>query len=163
MNSSKFGVLLILTFFAIGCASTSNIEINKSDGLDKNLSITEVEAVNTTGETFEGIDVEVEMRLAVMEAVRLAELNDRSGTAHKLKVDIVQYEKGNAAARWLMPGLGKTILSVEATLLDEADKPVASSQATKSVGAGGAFTIGAWKAVFEGVAKSLVKDIKDSI
>ena len=152
-----------MILLVIGCATNSNIQINSSGGLDPNLSIDRIEAVNSTGKDFEGINVEIEMRMATIEAVRNAGLKDRAGTSHHLRVDIVQYEKGNAAARWLMPGLGKTILSVEATLFDSQEKPVASSQATRSVGAGGAFTIGAWKAVFDDVATTLVSDIKEAI
>ena len=73
------------------------------------------------------------------------------------------YSKGNAVARWMLPGAGKTILSVEARLKNDVGAIVAESQATESIGAGGLYTIGAWKRVFDKVANSLVTDIANLI
>jgi len=59
----------------------------------------------------------------------------------------------------MIPGAGKTVLSVEARMTDSYGGTVAKSQATESIGAGGLYTIGAWKRVFIKVAQSLVSDI----
>ena len=87
-------------------------------------------------------------------------LSSEERVDHSLEVNIIQYTKGNAVARWLLPGAGKTILSVEARLVSKTGTTVAESQATESIGAGGLYTVGAWKRVFDTVAKSLIKDIK---
>ena len=118
----------------------------------------EVTAKNATGEIF---DINIETML--VEAA-MAELNERELFSGKendlvLAISIVQYKKGDAFKRWLMPGMGKTVLSVEANLSNEAGKTLAQSQATKSVGAGGGYTIGAWKRVFEDVSEALIADL----
>ena len=58
-----------------------------------------------------------------------------------------------------MPGLGKTILSVEGSVKDSTGNVIASTRATESIGAGGGYTIGAWKYIFENVAEKLVDDL----
>jgi hypothetical protein len=58
-----------------------------------------------------------------------------------------------------MPGMGKTILSVEGVVKDSRDIVLVTTQATESIGAGGGFTAGAWKYIFGNVAEKLVNDL----
>ncbi len=159
MNTMRlFTVLSLVTFFLAGCATTSSIDVIDSSAIDSDFSIGKVTAKNATGEIF---DINIETML--VEAA-MAELNERELFSGKendlvLAISIVQYKKGDAFKRWLMPGMGKTVLSVEASLSNEAGKTLAQSQATKSVGAGGGYTIGAWKRVFEDVSEALIADL----
>ena len=161
MNAKLSLSFLLVTTFLVGCASSSDIKMN-SDVLIENLSIDTVVASNNTGSDFDGTDVVALMEAAVKTEI-LKEgllLVSPERANHSLEVNIIQYTKGNAVARWLMPGAGKTILSVEARLVSETGTTVAESQATESIGGGGLYTVGAWKKVFDKVATSLVKDIK---
>ena len=164
-QGSKTMNLFTRQFFAVaavvilsGCASTSNLELNPNTKLS-NFVIANIEVVNETGESFEGIVVEEVLSQEIKGQLSALGLDSGSGAPATMKVNIIQYEKGNAVARWIMPGLGKTILSVEGEILGADGSLIASSQATETVGAGGLYTIGAWKQVFEKVARSLATDL----
>jgi len=160
MNNRSITAALSMVFvlFLSGCASTSNIEMSPGMSLS-DISITNIAVTNQTGKTFEGIIVEDALTRALEKQLTLKNLKGDGGEPAALIVNIIQYEKGNAFARWMMPGLGTTILSIEGTITNQAGLQIASSQATETVGAGGAFTIGAWQRVFDNVAKALVDDI----
>lgn len=155
MLKGTLGLLVVLVISA--CASTSNIEVRDGASVE-NLSISSVNVSNETGETFEDINVEQMMIEAVEKEIQSTGIGADSD-AFSLNISIIQYKKGSAAARWLMPGLGKTILSVEAQLIDSDGNVAASLQATETVGAGGFYTVGAWKRVFDRIAESLVDDL----
>jgi hypothetical protein len=158
MHASRFLPLALLCAALAGCATSSNIEVLSDGALAHGFHIAAVTVRNDTGETFD-IDIEGMLQEAVESQVAKRDLVHAKGAALGFDVAIIQYEKGNAFKRWLMPGAGKTILSVEATFIDSAGKPIAQSQATRSIGAGGGYTIGAWKHVFGNVAEQLVDDL----
>jgi len=162
MNSTKLLILGFLITLLGGCASSSNIEATGNAAIADDMSIETITVSNNTGETFDGTDVVSMMRDAAREqATKYGLTSFGSASAYELEINIIQYSKGNAVARWMLPGAGKTILSVEAKLNDANGITVAESQATESIGAGGLYTIGAWKRVFDKVAKSLVGDIAE--
>ncbi|MDR1035492.1 MAG: DUF4410 domain-containing protein [Deltaproteobacteria bacterium] len=78
-----------------------------------------------------------------------------------VNVDIVKYEPGNAFSRWLMPGAGTTRLSVVANITNQTGLNAARIASERSIGFGGAYTIGAWKYVFDEVAKEIVQTLID--
>ena len=157
--------IILLTFIIAGCASSSSIEVASGVTISSNLSIDDIKVSNKSGETFDGTNVEAMMKAAIEEQVTQNKLRlfSEARDSHLLEIDIIQYSKGSAVKRWLLPGAGKTVLSVEATLKTPSGQIIAESQATESIGAGGLYTIGAWKKVFNKVAKSLVKDIKELV
>ena len=55
-----------------------------------------------------------------------------------LTADIVQYEKGDAFKRWLVPGWGATVLVVRGALYESDNRKVGSVDAKRTVDAGGA-------------------------
>lgn len=150
--------LLFLALFMNGCATTSDIEILDKDSLQVQFSIDQIKVKNDTGETFD-IDIETMLTDALKKELEIQGLTGNDGLPYALSVSIVQYSKGSAFGRWLMPGVGKTILSVEANITDSEGVILAESQATRSIGAGGGFTIGAWQKVFTDVAESLIQDL----
>ena len=143
--------------FIYSCSTTSSVELvgNKNSGLPYKLI--NIDASNKTGEVFEN-DIENMMKAALQNELKLYsgsnEINESS-----IDVLITQYTEGNAFGRWLAPGLSKTILTVEASLKDNSGAIVMQSQVTRSVGAGGGYTIGAWKKVFDDVAEELVNEM----
>jgi len=78
-----------------------------------------------------------------------------------LNVGILEYSEGNAFKRWLIPGWGATILIIEADL-KEGNEIIGTGRATRNIGFGGAFTIGAWKDVYDDIATDLIGDFKKS-
>lgn len=119
--------------------------------------------VNSTGEIF---DIEAEKMLgnALVNALIKEELLWTGGEGNKLVLTgkIIEYEKGNAFKRWLLPGWGSTILSVQCDL-KESERLVGSAEARRSVSIGGAYTIGAWRTIFSSIAKDVVKDLRKQI
>ncbi|MDR2301841.1 MAG: DUF4410 domain-containing protein [Deltaproteobacteria bacterium] len=73
-----------------------------------------------------------------------------------INVDITQYAPGNAFARWLLPGAGATVLGVVANIVDQNGVAVARVPIVRSIGFGGAYTVGAWKYVFTEVSEAIV-------
>jgi len=143
--------------FAIGCSTTSSVELIGSKASGITHKVINIEVTNKTGEVFDN-DIEDLMKVALQN-----ELESYSGSNEieekSLEILITQYSEGNAFGRWLAPGLGKTILTVEASLRDNSGTVVMQSQVTRSVGAGGGYTIGAWKKVFGDVAEELIKEM----
>lgn len=157
--SKKFIAALLLSFmFITGCSTTSVIEVVNPDLLDGDIAVANVTVSNATGEAFD-IDIESMLTKGLLDELSNQSILDETGGKFNLDVSIVQYEKGNAFARWMVPGMGATVLSVEASLKDSSGSIIAQSQATKSIGAGGGYTIGAWATVFEDISKTLVTDL----
>lgn len=84
------------------------------------------------------------------------------GHSYILSAEIVDYEPGSAFGRWLFPGVGSTVLSVECAFYD-GETMIGTITAVRSVEAGGAYTIGAWKSIFETVAKDIVVELKQKL
>jgi len=71
-------------------------------------------------------------------------------------------KKGDAFQRWLWPGLGKTVLEVHCELQD-GDRVVGRADAKRTVDAGGGYTIGAWKSIYNDVAADIVEDVSTQL
>ena len=80
---------------------------------------------------------------------------------YSVNVNILAYAPGSAFARWLMPGAGATQLSVEAFIVDKKSTQVAKIPVERHISAGGGFTIGAYKYIFEDVAQEIAAVIKN--
>ena len=81
--------------------------------------------------------------------------------AYVLDLEIVEYEPGNAFKRWLLPFYGGTILRVHGELIDPQRNAVAARiDHQRSVLAGGAYSIGAWRSIFDSVARDIVRDLR---
>lgn len=156
--------LLLLSVISSGCSSAFQKSINYAH-IDKDYLLkpgTQIEVGLITNETEHdfGLDVEQMLADALTEQLRKKDLLWEEGNSAKLTLDaqIIDYKKGSAFKRWLWPGWGKTDLIVHSDLKDET-KTVGTVQAKSSVAWGGGFTIGAWRNIFENVAKNMVKDL----
>jgi len=118
---------------------------------------------NESGQTF---DVNVEQLLTDALTEKLGEKDllwkGQGNTKLLLSGKIVEYEKGNAFKRWLMPGWGSTVLNVKAEL-KKGDQLVGTAEARRTIVAGGGFTIGEWNKVFRSVAGDIVEDLNAKI
>lgn len=115
---------------------------------------------NETGQTFE-VNMEQLMTEALAEKLRTEGMFLTDGSATKIVITskIVEYDEGNAFKRWLLPGWGATVLSVQCDL-KEGSQLVGSAEARRTVSAGGGYTIGAWRTIFTSVAGDIVEDLK---
>jgi hypothetical protein len=152
-------------FFLLACGTVEHsvrVEDQQAFGADTKILVSEV--ANKTGESFD-IDIEDMLRDAMVNELEKENLLGQPGTPDvvSMNVNIIEYRKGDAFKRWLWPGYGSTVLVVEATLLDNEGNVDATAQANRSVDAGGGYTTGAWKEIFEDVAADLVSDLKVNI
>ena len=153
----------LLLLVACGTVEHSvRVEDQQAFGVDTKILVGEV--ANKTGESFD-IDIETMLRDAMVNELVKESLLGQQGSPDvvSMNVNIIEYRKGDAFKRWLWPGYGSTVLVVEAILLDAEGNVDATAQANRSVDAGGGYTTGAWKEVFEDVAADLVSDLKVNI
>jgi hypothetical protein len=153
----KIFIASLSFLFLVGCSTSSNFTYDPEIHTGSKVKISNITTENLTGQTYDDIDVNAEMTSAVERALR--ERNITSSDSANLNIRIIQYKKGNAVARWMMPGVGITVLSVEAVLTDPEGKEIGWGQVTRSIGAGGLYTIGAYKTIFNEVADALVKEL----
>lgn len=77
-----------------------------------------------------------------------------------LKPKLIEYEPGNAFGRWLLPGLGTTVCTMDAELLDKnTGALVGRMESRQTVSFGGAYSIGADLYICKRVADELMRDI----
>jgi hypothetical protein len=170
MNEKKLskhffgGVLTILVFTVLGCGSVQHkVSFQENYVIQPNTKIEVGKVTNETGQTFD-VNVEEMLSNSLSGALGEKKLLWTGDEGHKLILNskIVEYEKGDAFKRWLLPGWGATVLSVQADLKD-GDQLVGTAEARRTVSAGGGYTIGAWRTVFNGLANDVVDDLVSKI
>jgi hypothetical protein len=63
---------------------------------------------------------------------------------------IIEYDMGNAFKRWLLPTYGSTILNVHTDVIDlEKNEIVTYMEHKQTIAAGGLYSVGAWKYIFD--------------
>jgi hypothetical protein len=152
-----FGVLAVLAFTTYGCGSVQHkVSFQENYAIQPDTRLEVGKVTNETGQTFD-VDVVQMLTDGLSGALGEKKLLWTGGEAHKLVIDskIVEYEKGDAFKRWLLPGWGATVLSVQAVLKD-GDQSVGTAEARRTVSAGGGYTIGAWRTVFNSLANDVV-------
>lgn len=119
---------------------------------------------NQTGQTFD-IDVEKMLADAFNQSLKDKNLAWPGGEVPRLQLtaDIVEYAKGDAFKRWLMPGYGSTVLVVRGVLHDSENRKVGSVDAKRTVDAGGLYTVGAWETIFRSVAEDVIVKLEEQV
>ena len=124
------------------------------------------ETKDLSGYKFGDKDEKIDLAAAMSDALQVALKNSSvfaTPGRYSLNTTITEYAPGNAFARWMLPGAGGTVLGVECTVVDtETGKQLAVLPVRRSIAAGGLYTVGAWKDVFEEVAGEIVKMLKDT-
>lgn len=126
------------------------------------IEVTSVE----TAVPVEGIDAASLLAAALRHqlAKRDALWQSQPGAARlSLDIDITQYEAGNAFKRWLLPGYGATVLAVRGSLKAADGSAAGAFEHSRGVYAGGFYTLGAWKSIFDGVAADIARDLDNRI
>jgi hypothetical protein len=161
----KILLLIVPILFLTACGTVEhNVRVTDEQAFRPDTKILVKDVSNKTGETFD-INVEQMLRDAMVNELTKENLLGKVGDSGviSMNVNIIEYRKGDAFKRWLWPGYGSTVLVVEATLLDAEGNVDATAKANRSVDAGGGYTIGAWKKIFENVSADLVSDLKANI
>ena len=157
--------LILSTLILVACGTSKHsVRVEDKQAFRADTTIALGTVANKTGESFD-VDIESMLTEAVVGELRKENLHGLQGNPGVVTMDvnIIEYRKGDAFKRWLWPGYGSTVLVVEATLLDAEGNVDATAQANRSVDAGGGYTIGAWKTVFQDVARDLIADLKGHI
>lgn len=158
-------VLTIAILFLTACGTVEHsVRVADQQAFTPATKVVVADVSNKTGETFD-INIEQMLREAMVKELTKENLLGHAGNPNviSMNINVIEYRKGDAFKRWLMPGYGSTVLVVEATLLDADGNIDATAQANRSVDAGGGYTIGAWKTIFGDVASDLVSDLKARI
>jgi hypothetical protein len=151
----------------VGCGSVRHTAKFETAFVPKPDTQIEVGAVtNETGKTFE-IDIPKMLTDAFGEALANERLLWTGSTTSEhliITSKIVEYEEGDAFKRWLLPGWGTTVLSIHCELKESTTgRMIGAVDARRTVSIGGAYSIGAWRTVFAGVAKDVVKELRAKI
>lgn len=157
-------VILMAMIFASGCNSAKhNVAMQNGYMPNPASKIVVGKISNTTGEKFE-FNIEQMLSDALQEKLLKEQMLFIQGEGPKLTANcnIVNYEAGNAAKRYLVPGTGGTSLTIQCDLL-EFNNVVGSISATRSVNIGAFGGVGAWRKVFAEVAFDVSRDIKNKI
>lgn len=156
--------LVILLVAASGCGTVYHTLKFEDDYKPKAETAIEVGSVsNETGKTFD-IAIESMLKEALIQAFSDESLlrTDNRNLSLTTNCRIIEYEKGNAFKRWLVPGWGSTVLTIECDLLDSNSK-VGTLIAKRTVDGGGGYSVGAWEKVFQQLAGDVVQDVKEKI
>lgn len=155
---------LLLSIALIGCGSVEH-KLDLQNSYTPAVA-TKIEVGKVTNETGQTFDVNVEQMLTDALAEKLTEENllwsGQGDDKLILSSKIVEYEKGNAFKRWLLPGWGSTVIAVHGDLKKD-NQLVGSEQARRTVSIGGGYTIGAWKTIFNSIAEDIVEDLREKV
>jgi hypothetical protein len=157
-------IFILFIFAASGCGSahhTLDFQNNYGPKADTKIEVGPV--TNETGEKFD-IDIEKMFAAALAEKLRYKELiwEGKEGSKLTTNCKILEYKKGDAFKRWLMPGWGSTVLAVQCNLADN-DNVVGVINARRTVDAGGGYTVGAWEKIFGQLAMDIAEDVQSKI
>jgi hypothetical protein len=160
----NFIPVLFLLLFLCGCVAAKPMVSMEEGAFLKTYKVFQVApAINETGETFE-FDVtgeltnKVKLRLTE-KGYKVEEVSASEGVL-VIKNSLMDYEAGNAAGRWLAPGVGVTQATVKTSLIDKTTGTIIGEMVTsESVSGGGLFSVGAYKQILDTIAKGIANEI----
>lgn len=161
------GVLSCIALFLLSACGTVEHKVNLLNNFtpDQATGVELGKVTNETGKTFDPeVNVEDMLRRALTEKLTAEGLLWSNATTKKLVLDskILDYDQGDAFKRWLLPGWGATVLTTQSDLRQDG-QVVGTVDAKRTVSAGGAYTIGAWKTVFDNLSGDVVEDLRSKI
>lgn len=110
------------------------------------------------------VDIKSVMESALVDKLKAEGMySSDPNEAFSIKSTVKKYDPGSAFGRWLMPGVGSTVIEVSSDVSGPDGKTIGIIETRNSVDAGGGFTIGAWKYIFEHAATEIVTELKESM
>jgi hypothetical protein len=164
-NKILRGALILVAAVALtACGSSSRkSDFSQDYKAQQNTKVELLGIKNDTGQTFD-VDIETLLSDALSTELNRQALlwKGDAGPRVSLKASIIEYEKGDAFKRWLVPGWGATVVTIRCEVLQDG-KAIGSVDAKRSVSAGGGYTVGAWRTIFAEIAKDAVKELRPKI
>jgi hypothetical protein len=155
-------LMVFIAALATGCGSVStHLTMEPGERLASTDRFWIAEVLDQSSQPTD-VDATGLLRTALHGALSKQSLSASGQTdAVALNAAVVEYAKGNAFKRWLWPGFGKTVLATVVEL-NRAGRPIGRVNAQRTVTAGGAYTVGAWKSVFEDVSRDIARELKSA-
>ena len=161
-----FVLVVLITAFLAGCGATNlDSKLPESFSLQPGQTIEFLPIENVTGKA---LDPPADQIFNVYMSGLLKERKLLNVTTEPatviLKSKLIEYEPGNAFGRWLLPGLGTSVCTVDAEILEKGTGAlVGRVQSRQTVSIGGAYSIGADTYICKRVADDLIKEIEKKI
>ncbi len=160
-------VAICVCVMLIACASPQPVVSTDVDlPADIRVQVGDVQSRISSQEA-SNVDITGLMRAALEQALvseGIAASPGATDTPALLNVNVVGYMPGSAFGRWLLPGVGATVLSVEGNVTEkESGKVLARIRDERGVYAGGLYTIGAWKTIFDTVARDVASNLANRL
>ena len=163
---SKRALSLAFILFIVGCGATRfDTKLPDSFSLKEGQTIEFLPIENVTGKTLDPPADRIfdEYMGNLLKERKLLNLSSQPALV-VLKSKLTEYEAGNAFGRWLLPGLGTTVCTVDAELLDKTTGAlIGRMQSRQTVSFGGAYSIGADIYICKRVADDLIREIDKKI
>ncbi len=157
--------LMVCAGVLAACAGTAQQKVDFKGGYApaKSTKIEVGKVTNSSGAQFQ-MDVEKMLRDSLTSSLKREGLLYDGKGASPLVLDtkIIDYAEGDAFKRWLMPGSGATILSIQSDLLD-AGNVVGTVEARRTITAGGLYSVGAGSTVFGSLSDDVVNGLAAKI
>lgn len=166
MKIRRLLLLVIIFSLLFGCAAKRPMSWQDESTSLRNYSNYIVEnATNETGEQFE-LDITSLLTDNIISKLRkegfTVEETPEPGQSLILRSKIVSYEPGNAFKRWVLAGTGRTICTVQVSILEPTtNKKLAEFISSKVISAGGVFSIGADRKILEFVAEAIAQEVRE--
>jgi hypothetical protein len=158
----KFALILLSGLFLVGCGATQfDSKLPESFSLRQGQTIEFPPIENVTGKTLDPPADQIfnEYMGNLLKERKLLNLSPQPA-AVVLKAKLIEYEPGNAFGRWLLPGLGTSVCTVDAELLNkQTGALIGRLHSRQTVSFGGAYSIGADNYICKRVADDLIGEI----
>ena len=166
LSKNSLSLLYLICFLVIlsGCAAqTSGTGTGKTLALNQSYKY-KIEKIEISEAKKYEVDVKEMLRNSLDKALIDKNLlwdGSPNNKYYAISVRIIDYDMGNAFKRWLLPTYGSTVLSVHTDVIDlEKNEIITFMEHKQTIAAGGAYSIGAWKYIFNNVAKDIAIDIE---
>ncbi len=117
----RYPFAVVITVFLAGCGAT-NLEskLPESFSLQPGQTIEFLPIENVTGKTLDPPADQIfnQYMSGLLKERKLLNVTNEPATVI-LKSKLIEYEPGNAFGRWLLPGLGTTVCTVDAEILEK--------------------------------------------
>jgi hypothetical protein len=159
-------LLLVVILFGVGCGATSfDSKLPGTYSLKSGQMIEFPPIENVTGKTLDPPADQIfnEYMANLLKDRKLLNVAAQPA-AVVFKTKLIEYEPGNAFGRWLLPGLGTTICTVDAEFLDkQSGALIGRLHSRQTVSFGGAYSIGADNYICKRVADDLIAEIDKKV
>jgi len=158
----KNTIWLISFLFLVGCGAVQfSSQLPDSFVLKPGQTIEFVPIENVTGKTLEPPADQIfnEYMVELLKERKLLNVFPHPA-AFVLKTKLIEYEAGSAFGRWILPGLGTTVCTVDAELLDKkTGSLIGRMRSRQTVSAGGFYSIGADNYICKRAADDLIGEV----